>query len=226
MAIVPLSVINLISMRTGLHHLKSNTLSALIMLTFTCLVAQTAIAQKGPEFAVKTNILYDATTTPNIGIEIEAGQKNTVQLFYGLNPWRFNTDDSYRQAKHWLVMPEYRWWRCSNFNGSFFGVHLMGGQFNAANVNIPVPGFFFKGDNIRSGVRDTRYQGAFAGIGFAYGYQWILSRHWNLEAEIGLGYNHIWYSRYRCQDCGAKIGSGHSNYAGITKVALSILYLF
>lgn len=206
--------------------LAANALKVL-GLCFLCVHASSyAQSQNGPEIALKTNLLYDATTTPNVGVEIETGQKNTVQLFYGLNPWRFNTDDSYKQVKHWLLMPEYRWWMCSNFNGSFVGVHLMGGQFNAANVNLPLPGFFFSGDNIRSGVRDTRYEGTFAGIGIAYGYQWILSRHWNLEAEIGLGYNHVWYNRYRCQKCGAKVGSGQSNYAGVTKVSLSMLYLF
>ena len=102
----------------------------------------------------------------------------------------------------------------------------MGGEFNAAKVNLPVPGFFFKGDDIRTGVRDSRYQGSFLGGGLTYGYQWILNRHWNLEAEIGVGYDHIWYDRYPCYECGAKLYSGHSNYAGITKLGLSILYIF
>ena len=67
-----------------------------------------------------------------------------------------------------------------------------GGEFNAANMNIPVPGAFFGGDNLRSGVRDYRYQGSFLGAGATYGYQWILSRHWNIEAEVGVGYAHVW----------------------------------
>lgn len=202
------------------------TVGILLVLAFAWPSFSFAQSQSGPEIALKSNILYDATTTPNIGIEIETGKKNTLQLFYGLNPWRFNTDGSYKQAKHWVLMPEYRWWRCSNFNGFFYGVHLMGGQFNAANVNLPIPGFFFSGDNIAKGVRDTRYEGTFAGLGLSYGYQWVLTRHWNLEAELALGYNHVWYSKYRCQKCGAKVGSGNSNYLGATKVALSMLYLF
>lgn len=211
---------------TSRFSIAVNAMKVLVALLFACPASSYAQSQNSPEIALKTNLLYDATTTPNVGIEIETGKKNTVQLFYGLNPWRFNTDDSYKQAKHWLLMPEYRWWRCSNFNGFFYGVHLMGGQFNAANVNLPIPGFFFSGDNIAKGVRDTRYEGTFAGLGLSYGYQWVLSRHWNLEAELALGYNHVWYSRYRCQKCGAKVGSGHSNYLGATKVALSMLYLF
>lgn len=176
--------------------------------------------------AVKTNLLYDAATTPNLGIEVGIGQKHTVQLFYGLNPWKFGKDDNRKFAKHWVLMPEYRWWTCTKFNGHFIGVHLFGGQYNAANISLPVPGFFFGGDNLASGIKTDRYQGWMAGVGATYGYQWILSRHWNVEAEIGLGYGHAWYDRYPCHECGAKISSGNTNYAGITKLGDSLLYIF
>ncbi len=187
-------------------------------------IFHTANAQ---EVAVKTNLLYDATTTPNLGIEVGVGKMNTLQLFYGFNPWKFKSDThGERFARHWMLMPEYRWWLCTKFNGHFIGAHLMGGEYNASSVNIPLPGFFFGGDNIRSGVRDTRYQGGFAGLGVTYGYQWILNRHWNIEAEVGVGYNLVWYERYPCYECGAKIANGTTNYAGITKLGLSVVYIF
>lgn len=179
------------------------------------------------QVAVKTNLLYDATTTPNFGLEAGVGRQSTVQVFYGLNPWTFHhSDGQERKAKHWVVMPEYRWWLCSRFNGHFVGAHLMGGQFNAGNVDLPLPGGFFSGVNLAKAARDYRFQGTFAGLGITYGYQWILARHWNLEAEVGVGYNHVWYNRYACGDCGAKLNSGHTNYLGITKLGISLLYLF
>lgn len=179
------------------------------------------------QIAVKNNLLYDATTTPNIGVELGVGKKNTFNLVYGLNAWTFHSDSKGdRKAKHWVLMPEYRWWTCSKFNGHFFGVHAMGGQMNVGNVDVPLPGFFFSGDNLSKGARHNRYQGGFAGIGATYGYQWILSRHWNVEAEIGVGYNHVWYDKYPCYECGAKIADGGTNYVGITKLGISILYIF
>lgn len=185
-----------------------------------------SIAGSG-QVAVKTNVLYDATTTPNIGAELGIGNKSTVQLFYGLNAWTFDSEShGERKAKHWLLMPEYRWWPCSKFNGHFFGVHAMGGQFNAANVDLPIPGVFFSGDNLRSEVRDHRYEGDYLGVGLTYGYQWILSRHWNIEAEIGLGYDHVWFDKYECGECGGKLYSGTSNYIGVTKVGIVLLYIF
>lgn len=102
----------------------------------------------------------------------------------------------------------------------------MAGQLNVSNVDIPVPGFFFSGVNLRKAVKDNRYQGSFAGAGFTYGYQLSLSRHWNLEGEIGLGYAHVWYDQYPCGDCGRKIRDGHANYLGVTKIGLSLMYVF
>ena len=54
-------------------------LGAFLSLTNTLLYAQTV--------AIKTNALYWATTTPNIGVELSLNNKHTAQLFYGLNPW-------------------------------------------------------------------------------------------------------------------------------------------
>lgn len=177
--------------------------------------------------AVKTNLLYDATTTPNLGVEVGVGNKNTLQVVYGLNPWIFHSDShGERMAKHWVVMPEWRWWTCSKFNGQFIGIHLMGGQFNASNVNLPIPGFFFSGENLGTGVRDYRYEGYYAGAGVSYGWQWILSHHFNIEAEVGVGYDHVRYKKYPCRKCGSRIKKASTNYAGVTKLGVSLLYLF
>lgn len=179
------------------------------------------------QVAVKNNLLYDATTTPNIGLEMGVGRKSTIQLFYGLNPWEFDTvEHGERKAKHWLLMPEYRYWTCTMFNGHFFGIHALCGQFNAANVDLPFPGKFFNSDNLRKELRNNNYEGTFVGAGLTYGYQWILNRHFNLEAEIGAGCGHIWYDKYKCGKCGAKVGDGVTNYAGLTKIGISVVYLF
>lgn len=186
-----------------------------------------ATASQAQEVALKTNLLYDATTTPNLGIEVGVGRRNTIQLFYGVNPWTFKSDSKGdRKVKHWLLMPEYRRWMCSNMSGLFFGIHAMGGQFNAGNVDLPIPGAFFKGGNLGKMIKDSRVEGAFAGGGLTVGYQWILSRHWNIEAEVGAGYNHIWYDQYPCGECGKKIADGTSNYVGMTKLGLSLMYVF
>lgn len=196
-------------------------------LTTVYLIIMLASIVSNAQIAVKTNLLYDATTTPNIGAEMRVAEKSTVNLVYGINPWTFDSDShGERKVKHWVLMPEYRWWTCLPYNGHFFGVHALAGQFNAANVDLPIPGAFFSGANITREVRDSRFQGTFAGVGATYGYQWILSRHWNIEAEIGVGYGHVWYDRYTCGVCATKTDAGQTNYLGITKLGLSFLYIF
>lgn len=45
-------------------------------------------AVRAQKLAVKTNLLYDATTTPNIGAELQTGRHTSLQVVYGLNPWK------------------------------------------------------------------------------------------------------------------------------------------
>lgn len=200
---------------------------AIIKVLTVTLIMMCSCGARAQEVALKTNLLYDATTTPNLGLEIGVGRRNTIQLFYGINPWSFDSaSKGERKVKHWVLMPEYRRWICSNMSGLFFGVHAMGGQFNAGNVDLPMPGKFFKGENLGQMVKDSRVEGTFAGGGVTIGYQWILSRHWNIEAEVGGGYNRVWYDQYPCGECGTKISDGTTNYVGLTKLGLSLMYVF
>ncbi|MCM1313480.1 MAG: DUF3575 domain-containing protein [Roseburia sp.] len=172
----------------------------------TCCMAQTA---------VKTNLLYDAATTPNIGLEKAVGRKQSVQLFYSFNPWKYGENEQFR---HWIVNPEYRWWFCHTFNGSFVGLHAFGGEFNVGGVELPF--------GMWKELKDSRYEGWLAGAGISYGYQWVVSRHWNFEASVGVGYAYIDYQKFRCGNCGKQEFDGHKNYFGPTKLALSVMYVF
>lgn len=89
-------------------------------------VSITVSAQK---IAVKTNLLYDVTTTLNIGAEFRLAPKWTLDVSGNYNPFKFGDD---KKMKHWLVQPEARYWLCEAFNGHFFALHALGGQFNVA----------------------------------------------------------------------------------------------
>ena len=168
------------------------------------------------QVGIKTNVLYWATTTPNLGLEMTVGNKHTVQMFFGLNPWKQSGGDQSR-LRHWMVMPEYRYWFNQNFNGWFLGAHALGGQYNIGGVKFPF--------GLLKELRNHRYEGWYVGGGITAGKQWNLSKHWNLEASLGLGYIHTAYDKYNCGTCGEKLKSAHKNYVGPTKVALSLIYL-
>lgn len=168
--------------------------------------------------ALKTNLLYDALLTPDLGVEAKVAPQWTLELTGNINAWKVND----RRWKQWSVQPEARYWFCQAFSGHFLGAHLIGGQYNFGNLPL---NFKFLGTDF-SQLRDSRYQGWMGGAGLAYGYSWILDRHWNLEAEIGLGWVYATYDKYPCAVCGTKLDSGHHNYFGPTKAALNLVYVF
>lgn len=169
---------------------------------------------KAQQIAIKTNLLYDATLTPNIGMELSSGSHSSFQLSYGLRPWTSGD----KMLRHWSLMPEYRYWLCAPLTGHFFGVHALGGQYRAGGYDLPF--------GLLPDLKDTRYVGWFVGAGLAYGYTYALSRHWNLEGEVGLGVVHTRYTQYECEKCGAELGRERKTFFSPTKLALNLVYVF
>lgn len=172
------------------------------------------ISLSAQNVAVKTNLRYDATTTFNLGAEIGLSPRWTLDLSANYNPFSFSDN---KKWKHWMAQPEARYWFCERFNGHFMGLHLLGGQYNVGGVKLPF--------GIYPSVEDYRYEGYYYGAGLAYGYQWVLGKHWSFEASLGLGYVRAHYDRYDCPRCGEWKGKGDKNYLGVTKAAISLIYV-
>lgn len=188
--------------------LLSCIVTAVVALTFAPAIthAQT--------LAVKTNVLADATTTLNLGAEVRLAPKWTLDISGNYNPWEFS---DYRKEKHWTIQPEARYWFCEAFNGHFLAAHVIGGEFNMSDPLFPF--------NYFEELKDYRYQGWMYGAGVGYGYQWILSPRWSLEAEIGVGWVGTTYEKYQCGHCGELLGTGTSSRFTITKLSMNIIYL-
>ena len=190
----------------------------LVLLAF--LAAGMVQGVRAQDIAVKSNVLSDAFLNPNIGLEVGLAPKWTLDITGQFNAWTLSHD---RRWKHWAVQPEARYWFCDRFAGHFVGVHTHGGQYNIGGFDGKIN---FLGTDARK-LKDTRYQGWFAGAGVAYGYAWILGRHWNLEAEIGIGYSYTSYDRFNCAGCGKKIEADKPHhYVGPTKAAVNLVYVF
>lgn len=156
------------------------------------------------DVALKTNGLFWLATTPNLAAEFAFSRKVTAEVAGAYNPWTFKDD---KKMRFWLVQPEVRYWICEKFEGSFIGVHLHAAQYFG-------------------GFGTKRYDGYLAGGGFTYGYDWILSPHWNLEAVIGVGYARLWYKESERIPCPPEYENKHKNYFGLTKLGLSVSYIF
>lgn len=173
----------------------------------------------GRETALKTNLLYDATATVNVGVEQVVAPKWSIDLSANLNAWNMNQGARW---KHWMVQPEARYWFCQALDGHFLAGHLLGGQYNVGHwTDGGIWGIH--SDKLAA----KRYQGWGAGLGIGYGYSWILGKHWNLEAEIAVGYVFTRYDVFECENCGREIESNRNHhYFGPTKAAISLVYVF
>ena len=85
---------------------------------------------------VKTNALYWATATPNVGFEFALSDRWTFELAGGYNPWTLNSEKNVK-AKHFLVTPELRYWFCESFHGHFIGINANYTQFNISGMPMP-----------------------------------------------------------------------------------------
>ncbi|MDR1456057.1 MAG: DUF3575 domain-containing protein [Tannerella sp.] len=214
-----------------------------ILLFGICLISVKATYGQG--FVVKSNILYDATTTINLGVEFALGDQWTLDVSGNLNPWVFpNThvvkyengeaDRMEGKFKHWMIQPEIRWWTCEKFNGHFFGAHLHAGSFNVGGLAF-LPnsiGVTYPSDQpadrweYGTGIRWQRFEGWLAGAGVSYGYHWILSNRFSLEFSLGAGYAYLKYDKYSpCPLCSDRQGSNFMHYFGPTKAGISAIFI-
>lgn len=159
-----------------------------------CLLLGGSLSVSAQKTAVKSNLLSAANGALNAGVEYAFGPKSTFDLSGSIRPWK--RTEGYVN-KYWLIQPEYRYWTCQKFNGSFWGAYLNGAQFNVGGKKMPFGLFPW--------LKEHRYAGWLAGGGISYGYHIMLNRHWNIEVSVGVGYEYIDYKKYKCPDVCAEL---------------------
>ena len=166
-------------------------------------------------FALKTNVPYWGTLSPNLGGEMVLRDNFTLELSGGFNPFSLSND---RQWKHWALWTEVRYWVWEPFSSHFFGLHYVTGGYNVGGVNLLLDTF--------SGARDRRAVGNVNGVGLSYGHNWIIGNNLALEATIGAGFARFNYDVYPLGRNGERERSGSRNFWGPTKGAISLVYVF
>lgn len=202
------------------------------MLTLAIIMAF-GLGAKAQDVAIKTNLLHDASATANLGLEFGLAPKWTLDLSADVNYWPVKHGYKYdahqkRYWERWTVQPEFRYWFCEKFQGNFIGIHAIGGMFNVGNIGF-IPNFL---NNRFKQLKDERWKGYGVGAGISYGHAWTLGTHWNIEAEIGVGWIYSRYDRYALDKrnggtLGTKIQDNKvHNYVGPTKLAVNLEYVF
>ena len=94
----------------------------IFMITLFALLSGTASAQ---EFAVKSNLLYDATSTINLGVEYGLSPRWTLDVSGNYSAWTFSDSEKMRL---WMRQRGVRDWTCSRCAGHWWEAQLLGGD--------------------------------------------------------------------------------------------------
>ena len=124
--------------------------------------------------SLKTNALYWATASPNLGLEFRLNRHLTLDLEGAAN--RLTIGDNYSRIFHFS--PEMRYW----FSARPQAGHFVGLTGVAYDYKVCLSHKWHEGDAFGAGV--------------TYGYSFVLSRHWSLETTLGLGLAHIREKKY------------------------------
>ena len=182
------------------------------------------ISVNAQRIGVKTNALYLATSTPNIGLEYAFADRFSLELEGGYNPWTLDSDRNMK-AKHFLVSPEVRYWFCEAFNGHFIGINANYTLFNLSGVDVPavfVPSA--RSAIVLEDLKNRRSEGWAAGAGLTYGCVWPIARRWNLECTVGLGYWYTDYDKFESRKCG--LFQEHVSHGAFGPTALGISFIY
>ena len=208
-------------MKENIRHIVFNqlrTIALLLVLT----VQQAAEAQSSsdestqlPRIALRTNLLYDATLSPNLGIDVRVDSAWTVGLLTGINAWDIDKTEN-KKWRHALFSLRARKYRDSLFHKGYFEGDLIYSHFNVGNTKIPF--------GIYKGVQDRRLQGDLVALGGKYGYSWILARHWRIEAEAGVAVGYAWFKEYDCDHCGTYYGKGDRIFL-LPQLGVNVVYI-
>lgn len=181
-------------------------------------VSMFAVGSRAQSVALKSNLAYLATTTPNLGIEFRLADHWSLSATGSYNPFLFPewSDDNGNRYNpkliHWSVVPEVKYWFCRSFERSFIGLHGIYGHFNVGAIPfIDV-------------LKESRYHGKVYGGGLSYGYQWAIGGRWGLELSVGAGYLHFVYDKCDAFVCGLNQGAYVRDYIGPTKLAVTLVY--
>lgn len=192
-------------------NLVKNILVLVVTLMF--LSVQRGEAQS---FALRNNLLYDATLTPNIGADIRLDSLWTLGAVVGINAWDVDKEKN-KKWRHLLIEPNVRrWLNRTPFSKSYIEGDLIYSHFNVGNTTIPF--------SLYDAVKEKRLQGDLFALGGKYGYSWILARHWRIEAEAGIAIGYAWFKEYECATCGQQLGEGDRIFL-LPQLGINVVYI-
>ena len=106
--------------------------------------------ERQPRVAFHTNLLYDATLSPNLGVDVRVDSAWTVGLLVGINAWDIDKEKN-KKWRHALFSLRARKYRDSLFHKGYYEADVIYSHYNVGNTKIPF--------GLYSAVKDRRLQG-------------------------------------------------------------------
>ena len=203
------------------HHMFGQVLTIALLLILTIPLVAEAQSPMGddrplPRVALRSNLLYDATLSPNLGLDVRVDSTRTIGLLAGFNAWDLDKTEN-KKWRHMLFSLRAR--KCLNdtiFHKGYFETDIIYSHFNVGNIKFPF--------GLYKSVRDRRLQGDLIALGGKYGYSWIMARNWRIEAEAGVAVGYAWFKEYECPHCGTFLGNGDRIFL-LPQLGINVVYI-
>lgn len=156
-------------------------------------------------WSLRMNLLYRLANMVNAGVEWKPSADWGLLLNAGWSGTEWSGGD--RKLRLWMVSPEVRWY-LSKDNRWYVGAEAHMGKFNIK-------------------LSDTGYQGNYMGGGLTAGYRTRLSRYFDMDFSLGLGYIYTDYDEYyRENGESVKINETRikKNIIGPTQAGVSLIW--
>ena len=195
------------------------TIALLLILAFPLVSgAQSPLADNLPQprVVLRNNLLYDATLSPNLGLDLRVDTAWTVGLLAGFNAWDIDKDSNKKWRHMLFSLRARKYGRGQLFHKGYFESDLIYSHYNVGNIKFPF--------GLYKSVRDRRLQGDLIALGGKYGYSWIMARDWRIEAEAGVAVGYAWFKEYDCAVCGSYYGKDDRIFL-LPQLGINVVYI-
>lgn len=169
-----------------------------------------------PRVALRSNLLYDATLSPNLGLDVRVDSTRTVGLLVGLNAWDLDKTDNKKWRHMLFSLRARKYVNHAIYRKGYLETDLIYSHYNASKVKMPF--------GLYPSLKDRRFQGDLLALGGKYGYGWMLARHWRVEAEAGVAVGYAWFKEYECPHCGNYLGEGDRIFL-LPQLGINVVYI-
>ena len=165
-------------------------------------------------FGVSTNLLYDAVTAVNVGLEVPVGHHSVLRADY-LFPWWVAADNSRAfQIQHLDLGYRYYLKAWEKRDASVLRGWYLSAAFGTGKFDI---------EPNKKGVQGKEFMGS-----LGVGYTLPLGNWWRLDMNIGLGGMYADFQHYQWQEDQQLhfLNQDHFLWPGPTSAKVSLIYLF